>query len=69
MNIETEKLSHKKPEGSRRGMLKYENKFKVSYPTKMYVLIREQAMKESLSIQDLQRKAMDYYLTFSANKK
>jgi len=48
---------------------KYDNCVRVSYPTKMYVLIREQAMKESLSIQDLQRKAMDYYLTFSANKK
>lgn len=48
---------------------KYDNCVRVSYPTKMYVLVREQAMKESLSIQDLQRKAMDYYLTFSARKK
>lgn len=48
---------------------KYDNCVRVSYPTKMYVLVREQAMKESLSIQDLQRKAMDYYLTFSVKKK
>jgi len=48
---------------------KYDNCVRVSYPTKMYVLVREQAMKESLSIQDLQRKAMDYYLTFAEKKK
>lgn len=46
---------------------KYDNCVRVSYPKKMYVLIREQAMKEGLSIQDIQRKAMDHYLNTLPN--
>lgn len=62
MNIETEKIIHKKPEGSRRGLLKYENKFKVSYPDEMYMRARKWAMSKGVSIQDIQRLAMEYYL-------
>ena len=62
MNIETEKVIHKKPEGSRRGLLKYENKFKVSYPDEMSMRARKWAMSKGVSIQDIQRLAMEYYL-------
>lgn len=62
MNIETEKIIQKRPEGSRRGLLKYENKFKVSYPDEMYMRARKWAMSKGVSIQDIQRLAMEYYL-------
>jgi len=43
-------------------MLKYENKFKVSYPDEMYIRARKWAMTKGVSIQDIQRLAMEYYL-------
>ena len=62
MNIETEKIKPQRPEGSRQGMLKYENKFKVSYPDEMYRRARRWAMTKGVSIQDIQRQAMEHYL-------
>lgn len=47
---------------NRNGKYKYDNKFMVSYPTAMYLDARKWAVKKGLSIQDLQRKAMEFYL-------
>jgi len=47
----------------RAGKYKYDNNCKVSYPDSMYLLARKWANKKGISIQDLQRKAMDFYLT------
>jgi hypothetical protein len=41
---------------------KYDNKFMVSYPTAMYLDARKWANKKGISIQDIQRKAMEFYL-------
>ena len=42
---------------------KYDNRCQVSYPDGLYLLARKWANKKGISIQDLQRKAMDFYLT------
>jgi hypothetical protein len=47
----------------RAGKYKYDNNCKVSYPDSMYLLARKWANRKGISIQDLQRKAMDFYLT------
>ena len=47
----------------RSGKVKYDNNCRVSYPDSMYLLARKWANKKGISIQDLQRKAMDFYLT------
>ena len=41
---------------------KYDNKCMVSYPTPLYLEARKWANKKGWSIQDLQRKAMDFYI-------
>jgi len=41
---------------------KYDNKFMVSYPDEMYLEARKWANKKGISLQDLQRKAMEFYL-------
>jgi hypothetical protein len=47
----------------RAGKYKYDNNCKVSYPDSLYLLARKWANRKGISIQDLQRKAMDFYLT------
>jgi hypothetical protein len=47
----------------RAGKYKYDNKCMVSYPDSMYIEARKWANKKGISIQDLQRKAMDFYIT------
>jgi hypothetical protein len=46
----------------RAGKYKYDNNCKVSYPDTMYLEARKWANKKGVSIQDLQRKAMEFYL-------
>jgi hypothetical protein len=46
----------------RTGKVKYDNQCKVSYPDSMYLEARKWANKKGISIQDLQRKAMEFYL-------
>lgn len=46
----------------RAGKYKYDNKCMVSYPTSLYLEARKWATRKSISIQDLQRKAMDFYI-------
>lgn len=46
----------------RSGKVKYDNNCRVSYPDSMYLLARKWANKKGISIQDLQRKAMDFYI-------
>ena len=46
----------------RAGKYKYDNKCMVSYPTNLYLEARKWATRKSISIQDLQRKAMEFYL-------
>ena len=41
---------------------KYDNKCMVSYPTPLYLEARKWANRKGLSIQDIQRKAMDFYI-------
>jgi len=41
---------------------KYDNKCMVSYPDLMYLEARKWANKKGISIQDLQRKSMEFYL-------
>jgi|DEB19_MinimDraft_3_1074340.scaffolds.fasta_scaffold02197_13 hypothetical protein len=41
---------------------KYDNRCQVSYPDAMYLLARKWATRKGISIQDLQRKAMEFYL-------
>ena len=47
----------------RSGKVKYDNNCRVSYPDSLYLLARKWANKKGISIQDLQRKAMDFYIT------
>jgi len=47
----------------RAGKYKYDNNCKVSYPDSLYLLARKWANRKGISIQDLQRKAMDFYIT------
>jgi hypothetical protein len=42
--------------------LKYDNAIRVSYPKDMYEQIRLQAHKKGISLQDFQRKAIEFYL-------
>jgi hypothetical protein len=46
----------------RSGKVKYDNHCRVSYPDSMYLEARKWANKKGVSIQDLQRKAMEFYL-------
>jgi len=46
----------------RSGKVKYDNRFQVSYPNWMYTEARKWAVKRGISIQDFQRKAMEFYL-------
>ena len=46
----------------RAGKYKYDNNCKVSYPDTMYLEAMKWANKKGVSIQDLQRKAMEFYL-------
>lgn len=46
----------------RSGKVKYDNKCMVSYPITMYTEARKWATRKGVSIQDLQRKAMEFYL-------
>ena len=46
----------------RAGKYKYDNRCQVSYPDTMYLEARKWANKKGVSIQDLQRKAMEFYL-------
>ena len=46
----------------RAGKYKYDNNCKVSYPDSMYLEVRRWATKKGISIQDLQRKAVEFYL-------
>lgn len=46
----------------RSGKVKYDNHCRVSYPDLMYLEARKWANKKGISIQDLQRKAMEFYL-------
>ena len=46
----------------RAGKYKYDNKCMVSYPDNLYLLARKWANRKGISIQDLQRKAMDFYI-------
>lgn len=41
---------------------KYDNKCMVSYPDTMYLQARKWANRKCISIQDMQRKAMEFYL-------
>lgn len=64
MNIHAKEITEKKEreKGPREGQLKYDNRFRVSYPNDMYLRARRWAMIKGVSIQDIQRLAMDYYL-------
>jgi hypothetical protein len=42
--------------------LKYDNRIKVSYPNDMYEGVRKWTYRKGISAQDLQRKAMEFYL-------
>ena len=46
----------------RAGKYKYDNKCMVSYPDSMYIEARKWANKKGISVQDLQRKAMEFYI-------
>jgi hypothetical protein len=46
----------------RAGKYKYDNRCQVFYPDTMYLEARKWANKKGVSIQDLQRKAMEFYL-------
>lgn len=41
---------------------KYDNKCMVSYPDAMYLEARKWANRKGISIQDMQRKAMEFYI-------
>jgi len=42
--------------------LKYNNRIQVSYPNEMYEGIRKWSYRKGISIQDFQRKAIEFYL-------
>lgn len=42
--------------------LKYDNRLRVSYPNEMYEGIRKWTYRKGISAQDLQRKAVEFYL-------
>lgn len=51
-----------RPPGGRNGLLKYDNKCMVSYPTELYLRVRNWSQKKNKSVQDMQRIAMDFYI-------
>lgn len=61
LNIIDAKLMQTTQE-KRSGKVKYDNRFQVSYPNWMYTDARKWAVKKGISIQDFQRKAMEFYL-------
>jgi hypothetical protein len=61
LNIIDAKLMQTTQE-KRAGKVKYDNRFQVSYPNWMYTDARKWAVKRGISIQDFQRKAMEFYL-------
>jgi hypothetical protein len=46
----------------RAGKYKYDNRCQVSYPDNLYLEARKWAIKKGISIQDMQRKAMEFYV-------
>ena len=64
MNIYTKEIQEKeeRKKSPRDGHLKYDNRFRVSYPDEMYIRARRWAMTKGVSIQDIQRQAMEHYL-------
>jgi hypothetical protein len=42
--------------------LKYNNRIQVSYPNEMYEGVRKWSYRKGISIQDFQRKAIEFYL-------
>ena len=44
------------------GKLKFDNAIKVSYPDELYEKIRRHSFRKSISLQDIQRKAMEFYI-------
>lgn len=51
-----------RPPGSRNGVHKYDNRCQVSYPTELYMRVRNWSLKKNKSVQDLQRAAMEFYI-------
>lgn len=51
-----------RPPGSRNGVHKYDNRCQVSYPTELYMRVRNWSLKKNKSVQDLQRAAMEFYV-------
>jgi hypothetical protein len=43
--------------------LKYNNRIQVSYPNQMYEGVRKWSYRKGISIQDFQRKAIEFYLS------
>ena len=42
--------------------LKYDNSFKVSYPDELYEKVRRHSFRKGISLQEIQRKAMEFYI-------
>lgn len=53
-----------RPPGGRSGLVKYDNKCMVSYPTELYLRARNWSLKRNRSIQDMQRDAMEHYISY-----
>lgn len=51
-----------RPPGGRSGLVKYDNKCMVSYPTELYLRARNWSLKRNRSIQDMQRDAMEHFI-------
>lgn len=47
---------------NRNGKYKFDNSFRVSYPNEMYHKVRKWASKKGISLQEFQRKAVEFYL-------
>ena len=62
-------MKPKREKGPREGVIKYDNRFKVSYTAEMYIRARKWAMTKGVSIQDIQRLAMEYYLNHLEKQK
>jgi hypothetical protein len=46
----------------RSGKVKYDNQCKVSFPDALYLEVRKWANRKGISIQDMQRKAVEFYI-------
>lgn len=46
----------------RSGKVKYDNRCKVSFPDALYLEVRKWANRKGISIQDMQRKAVEFYI-------